>query len=135
MCTPTALSKGEISAEMMLVVDQTGKVLSGKLRPLLDGFAKEGWLQNLVVDEAHLIETWGAQFRVEFQLLAAAQREWRQKSGEKLRTFLFSATMSPRCRATLNDMFGSESGAREFAAQQIRRSDYRDVGVDAAVEQ
>lgn len=33
MCTPTALSKGELGAEMMLVVDQGGKVLSGKLRP------------------------------------------------------------------------------------------------------
>jgi len=33
MCTPTGVSKRKISAEMMLVVDETGKVLSGKLRP------------------------------------------------------------------------------------------------------
>jgi len=33
MCTPTGLSKGELSADMMLVVDETGKVLSGRLRP------------------------------------------------------------------------------------------------------
>jgi len=33
MCTPTGRSKGEISGDMMLVVDETGKVLSGRLRP------------------------------------------------------------------------------------------------------
>ena len=33
MCTPTGLSKGEIGAEMMLTVDQGGKVLAGSLRP------------------------------------------------------------------------------------------------------
>jgi L-fuculose-phosphate aldolase len=33
MCTPTGLSKGALSAEMMLVVDETGKVLTGRLRP------------------------------------------------------------------------------------------------------
>ena len=31
----------------------------------------------MVVDEAHLIESWGAEFRIEFQLLAAVLREWR----------------------------------------------------------
>ncbi len=33
MCTPTGLSKGEIGPEMMLTVDQSGKVLAGNLRP------------------------------------------------------------------------------------------------------
>lgn len=33
LCTPTGVSKAEITAEMVLVVDETGKVLSGRLRP------------------------------------------------------------------------------------------------------
>jgi L-fuculose-phosphate aldolase len=33
LCTPTGLSKGGLKADLMLVVDGTGKVLSGKLRP------------------------------------------------------------------------------------------------------
>jgi L-fuculose-phosphate aldolase len=33
MCTPTGLSKAELRPDMMLVVDETGKVLSGQLRP------------------------------------------------------------------------------------------------------
>jgi len=33
LCTPTGLSKAALKPEMMLVVDETGKVLSGDLRP------------------------------------------------------------------------------------------------------
>ena len=96
--------------------------VSGRLRPILDSFASadSGWLTNLVVDEAHLIETWGAQFRVEFQILAAARRTWRTASGEKLRTFLFSATMSSRCRELLQKMFSNDDLPREFVCQRLR---------------
>lgn len=96
--------------------------VSGRLRPILDKFAsaESGWLANLVVDEAHLIETWGAQFRVEFQILAATRRAWRAASGGKLRTFLFSATMSPRCRELLQEMFSNNDVPREFVCQRLR---------------
>lgn len=33
LCTPTAVSKGDVSPEMLLVLDETGKKLSGSLRP------------------------------------------------------------------------------------------------------
>jgi ATP-dependent DNA helicase RecQ len=94
--------------------------VSGRLRPVLDEFAKEGWLMNLVVDEAHLIETWGAQFRVEFQILAAARRTWRTASEDKLKTFLFSATMSAPCRELLHKMFSDDGVSREFVCQRLR---------------
>jgi len=94
--------------------------VSGRLRPLLDKFAEDGWLANLVVDEAHLVETWGAQFRVEFQILAAARRKWRSASGNRLRTFLFSATMTPHCRELLQKLFSDDAEPREFVCQRLR---------------
>jgi len=96
--------------------------VSGRLRPILDNFASahSGWLTNLVVDEAHLIETWGAQFRVEFQVLSAARRVWKASSEGKLRTFLFSATMSPNCRQLLQKLFSDEEEPHEFISQRIR---------------
>jgi ATP-dependent DNA helicase RecQ len=94
--------------------------VSGRLRPLLNEFAETGWLANLVVDEAHLIETWGAQFRVEFQILAASRRKWRSASGEQLRTFLFSATMTPACRELMQKLFSAEVEPREFVSQRLR---------------
>jgi ATP-dependent DNA helicase RecQ len=94
--------------------------VSGRFRPLLDRFAEEGWLANLVVDEAHLVETWGAQFRVEFQLLAAARRKWRSASGNRLRTFLFSATLPPHCRELLQKLFSDDAETCEFVCQRLR---------------
>ncbi len=44
MCTPTALSKADISADMMLVLDDTGKVLQGSLRPFSEINLHLAWL-------------------------------------------------------------------------------------------
>jgi ATP-dependent DNA helicase RecQ len=106
--------------ESRLVFASPETCVSGHLRPVLEAFARDGWLQNLVVDEAHLIETWGAQFRVEFQILAATRRKWLESSGNRLRTFLFSATMSPQCRKTLSEMFSQQDSAQEFVCQRLR---------------
>ncbi len=94
--------------------------VSGRLRPLLDEFSKTGWFNNLVVDEAHLIETWGAQFRVEFQILAATRRKWLADSGGRLRTFLYSATMTENCRAVLCKLFTDDRVPQEFICQRLR---------------
>ena len=96
--------------------------VSGRLRRVLDEFANKesGWFANLVIDEAHLIETWGAQFRVEFQILAVARRSWQIASGGKLRTFLFSATMTQRCRELLQQMFSNGEVPSEFVCQRLR---------------
>jgi ATP-dependent DNA helicase RecQ len=93
--------------------------VSGRLRPLLDKFAKEGWLENVVIDEAHVIWTWGAEFRVEFQILAAVRNRWLADSQAQLRTFLFSATMTPDCRQVLAKMF-SDVEPQEFVCQRLR---------------
>lgn len=106
--------------ESRLVFASPETCVSGRLRPILDNFSQDGWLQNLVVDEAHLIETWGAQFRVEFQILAATRRRWLANSQDTLRTFLFSATMSPRCRETLGEMFTGCTSFRELVCQRLR---------------
>jgi ATP-dependent DNA helicase RecQ len=106
--------------ESRLVFASPETCVSGHLRPVLNTFAQEGWFQNLVVDEAHLIETWGAQFRVEFQVLAAIRKKWLANSGNRLRTFLFSATMSPQCRKTLGEMFSDNNNIQEFACQRLR---------------
>jgi ATP-dependent DNA helicase RecQ len=94
--------------------------VSGRLRPILDKLAADGCLANLVVDEAHLVETWGAHFRVEFQVLASVRRKWLTASGNKMRTFLFSATMTPECRALLNEMFSDGEPAEQFVCQRLR---------------
>lgn len=94
--------------------------VSGRLRPILDRFAKDGWLENVVIDEAHVIWTWGAEFRVEFQTLAAVRRRWLADSQQRMRTFLFSATMTPECRRVLTKMFSEQGQSQEFVSQRLR---------------
>jgi ATP-dependent DNA helicase RecQ len=96
--------------------------VSGRLRWLIEETAADGRLANLVIDEAHLIDTWGAFFRVDFQVLAGLRRRWLQRSNGRIRTLLLSATITPSCRSTLKELFPSYGTAsdKEFLYQQLR---------------
>ena len=71
--------------------------------------AKSGLLSRFVIDEAHLIASWGAGFRPEFQLLAAYRRRLLDATNGQLRTLLLSATVAEDGRAIIEHLF-SESG-------------------------
>lgn len=95
--------------------------VSGRMRPILEKAAAEGWLRNVVIDEAHIIESWGAHFRVDFQVLSGILNLWREKSGDELRTFLLSATFTPDGHDLLRELFASdETRWQAFACQRLR---------------
>ena len=95
--------------------------VSGRLRPILDEFARTGWLEDVVVDEAHLIETWGAHFRVEFQVLAAVRRKWLAASeGRKLRTFFIFRYHDLRVPGTSVRNVFKDGAGDEFVCQRLR---------------
>jgi ATP-dependent DNA helicase RecQ len=95
--------------------------VSGRLRYALDEAAQRHQLENLVVDEAHIIESWGAYFRVDFQMLATLTRRWSASTDSGLRTYLLSATFTPRTRSVLQKLFGTGGGEwREFISQRLR---------------
>ena len=93
---------------------------SGRLRPLLDQAAREGRFENLVIDEAHLIETWGVYFRVDFQILAGRCREWFSTRESRFRVFLMSATVTHECRELLKELYKGPGEWREFVSQRLR---------------
>lgn len=95
--------------------------VSGRLRYALDEAAQRHQLENLVVDEAHIIESWGAYFRVDFQMLATLRRRWSESTESGLRTYLLSATFTPGTRSVLQKLFGTGGGEwREFISQRLR---------------
>jgi ATP-dependent DNA helicase RecQ len=95
--------------------------VSGTLKQALADCAEIGHLANVVVDEAHLIETWGMFFRVDFQLLAAERRKWLCASQNTLRTLLLSATFTPASRHVLQHLFHDEGQEwRQFISQRLR---------------
>jgi ATP-dependent DNA helicase RecQ len=95
--------------------------VSGRLRPVLAESARSGRLDALVIDEAHLADSWGMYFRVDFQVLAALRRQWLTAPSARLRTLLLSATFTPECRLALRHLF-ADSGEEwaEVSSQRLR---------------
>ena len=93
--------------------------VSGRLRSVIDELASQGRLDHVVIDEAHMVGTWGIYFRVDFQLLSTHWRQWRERSGHQLRTLLLSATFTPECREGLKTLFPAQDWS-EFISQRLR---------------
>lgn len=82
----------------------------GSLRTALLRAAQKGVLHTIVVDEAHMVDSWGSNFRPYFQLLAGLRREMLAlaPSGSQPRTMLLSATITPAALSTLRALFGTD---------------------------
>ncbi len=78
------------------------------LRPLLFQLAGKGLLGALIIDEAHLVGQWGAEFRPDFQLLAPLFHSLREHSSSAIRTLLMSATFNATALEVLKEAFVPE---------------------------
>lgn len=106
-----------------LLITSPEAIVNGRLRSILERHAIEGHLQQIVVDEAHLIESWGADFRVEFQLLGATLRHWRKLSPVGIRALLLSATFSSQAPKILKGLFAHEGAVWDVHVIQSLRSE------------
>ena len=97
----------------------------GALFSSLSDAASRGYLRALVVDEAHLVDAWGANFRAEFQLLGGIRSRLMEKAlpGLLPRTLLLSATFTDTTLDTLRSIFPGdpESGGTQLISSiQLR---------------
>jgi ATP-dependent DNA helicase RecQ len=78
-----------------------------KLRQPLCEAARAGHLAAIVIDEAHLVDAWGTDFRSEFQLLSALASELRDLAPEhhKPKVICLSATVTQEALETLETLF------------------------------
>jgi ATP-dependent DNA helicase RecQ len=104
-----ALSRGE-----QRVLFTSPEAATGSLRNLLVDCAREGRISHVVIDEAHLVVTWGSGFRPAFQLLPALIASLRQARGpdapQAIRVVLASATLTPYTVTSLQSQFSGSMG-------------------------
>ncbi|WP_435452595.1 protein DpdF [Variovorax sp. LT1P1] len=96
---------------------------TGVLRESLEFAARGGRLTHVVVDEAHLVATWGQGFRPEFQLLPALVRHLRDLSagaGRAIRLVLASGTLSPSTVSILQNHFGPAGTTQVVSGVHLR---------------
>lgn len=83
--------------------------------------ATHGSLRLLAVDEAHIIDQWGVNFRPEFQELAGLRQDLlRQSTGAPFTTLLLTGTMTEACLDTLETLFGKPGPFATLSAVQLR---------------
>ena len=93
------------------VVFTSPEALFGALGEALTVAARAGQLGQLVIDEAHIVASWGAEFRPDFQALAGFRRRLRAaaaENGHVFRTLLLTATATRADVETLAALFSEE---------------------------
>ena len=94
----------------------------GTLRQALISSAKNGNIRAVVMDEAHIVEEWGVDFRHEFQLFAGLWRELLNcsPSTNQFRTVLLSATYTQESLNLLKTLFSLDNKFEFYAATKLR---------------
>lgn len=92
-----------------------------ELHRILDDAAKNKYLANVVVDEAHVVPDWGVFFRPDFQIFSILLRKWKHNSNDTIRTILLSATLSDDVVDTLFALFGTEGKNAQVRCDALRQ--------------
>lgn len=95
--------------------------VTGSLRRPIEAAANSGYIRTIVIDEAHLVSSWGDAFRPAFQLLPAMVRTLRQlNTAHPIRAVLASATLTANTVEVLQTLFGPPSDTYMVAGVHLR---------------
>lgn len=112
----------DVRAGGQAVLFTSPEAVTTSLAGPLDDAADAGFLRHFVIDEAHLVEQWGNEFRPAFQVIAGQRRGWMRKApaGEAPRTIAMSATLTAQQVEALDGLFGSPGPTEIVWASQLR---------------
>ena len=92
--------------------------LMNSLAPAIYEAARLKRLKYFVIDEAHIVEQWGDEFRPEFQELPGLRRDLLRLTS--FTTLLLTATLTESCLDTLETLFGKPGPFQVISAVQLR---------------
>jgi len=97
--------KNRIRSGQQRILFTSPESARGALLPSLFDAAKDQKLANIVIDEAHIVDQWGDEFRPDFQIFAAVTHALIKESGRTIKCVLMSATFTDANLATLKNLF------------------------------
>ncbi len=92
--------------------------LLGSLASSLYEAANLGMLRYFVIDEAHMVEQWGDDFRPAFQEIPGLRKDLLRLAS--FTTLLLTATLTESCLDTLETLFGEPDRFQVLSAVQLR---------------
>ena len=109
------------------------EALLASLSQVVSKIASEGRLANFVVDEAHIVASWGGSFRPSFQALAGYRRHLDQAAegaGKRFRTILLTGTLDNYGLQILSKLFSDNPISLVFAQVTRPEPSYWNVSCD-----
>ncbi|HYX18640.1 MAG TPA: protein DpdF [Nostoc sp.] len=108
--------RDRIRAGTQRIIFTSPESLMDSLASALYEAAKLGILRYFIIDEAHMVEQWGDDFRSAFQEIPGLRRDLLRLSSFK--TLLLTATLTESCLDTLETLFGQD--LQVISAVQLR---------------
>ncbi len=108
------------NGEIPIIYISPEAVFNSRIGNILLDSAKRGYINRIVIDEAHIVNDWGSQFRTEFQLLSAYRKKLLLASNNKLKTILLSATFTDNIVEMLKELFSEEGKYIEIRGDALR---------------
>ena len=113
-----------VKAGTKSIVVTSPESVTGALSSALFEAARKGTLRYFIVDEAHLVDQWGTEFRPQFQAMAGLRNrliELQKKADQpELRTVLMTATLSAVSADLLVKIFGKPGPVEMAIANRLR---------------
>jgi len=117
----SSIIQGILDGTQQIVFTSPEALVTTLKRPIVEA-SSLGRISGIVIDEAHLVNSWGTDFRVEFQLIGAIYSEALRNAppSGKFNLTCLTATLSNSSYDLLNALFGGDSSLAVTGSVRLR---------------